>query len=1172
MSDFVHLHVHSQYSVLDGQASIKGLVCKAKADEMPAIALTDHGSMFGIKDFHETATKQGIKPIIGCEMYVAPTDRFDKKGKEQQRNYNHLILLAKNKEGYHNLMRLVSLGWIEGFYYKPRIDKEILRKYASGLIATSACLAGEVPQYILHNDLEKAEQAILEFKEIFGDDYYLEMQRHQTLDPKADQEVFIRQQQTNEQLITLSRKLNVKLIATNDVHFVNKEDADAHDILICLNTQSDIDDVKRMRYTKQEWFKTREEMKEIFSDIPEALANTLEIAEKIETYKIKSDPIMPDFSLPDEFADPNDYLRHLTYIGAAKRYAEITDEIKERIDFELETIKKMGYPGYFLIVQDFLNAARNMGVAVGPGRGSAAGSVAAFCLKITDVDPLKYDLLFERFLNPDRVSLPDIDIDFDDDGREMVLDWVTEKYGKQRVAHIITFGTMAARSAIRDVARVLKLPLADADRLAKLVPEGPNVTLKTAFKEVKELSDARKSENKTLSETLHYAESLEGSIRNVGTHACGVIIGRDDLINYIPLKIDNNVLVTQYEGPLAEEVGMLKMDFLGLKTLSIIKEAIDNVKRSKCIEIDIETIPLDDKKTYELYTRGDTVGTFQFESDGMRKYLKDLKPNKFEDLIAMNALYRPGPMDYIPSFINRKFGREKIEYDFPIMEKRLKDTYGITVYQEQVMLLAQDMGGFSRGDSDKLRKAMGKKQIDIMDQLKAKFVEGCKAKGYDEVKVEKVWADWEKFAQYAFNKSHSTCYSYVAYQTAYLKAHHPAEYMAAVLSRNLSNIKEITKYMDECKRAGIQVLGPDLNESDLRFSVVNNRIRFGMAAIKGVGEGAVINILEERGKNGKYKDIYDFIERINLHSVNKKSIEALAYAGGFDCFTDVKRNQYFADEENKDSTFIEQLLRFGNKFNEDKSSAQISLFANDAKSVIVKPPVPYRRDWSNVEKLNKEKEVIGIYLSAHPLDDYRLEIDTFCNVTCAAIKELDTLAKEKEKEFILAGIVTNVKTATGKTGKPYGKIVIEDYTDSYEFALFGKDFVDFDKYFKLDYTLLIKGKVQARYISKDKEKNNSVPELEFKITGINILAEVKDDLIKTISLKIPLENLTQNLIKEIDSLTESNKGKINLKFLIYDQQEKVWIEMFSRSHRVKLTGDVVDFLKNNTEIETYKIN
>ncbi|MBI5219626.1 MAG: DNA polymerase III subunit alpha [Bacteroidia bacterium] len=1166
MPGFVHLHVHSQYSVLDGQASIKGLVCKAKADGMPALALTDHGNMFGIKEFHKFATRMGVKPIIGCEMYVAPTNRFDKKVKDNQKNYHHLILLAKNVEGYFNLVKLVSYGWIEGFYYKPRIDKELLRKYSKGLIATTACIAGEIPQAILENDMDKAEAAILEFKEIFGDDFYFELQRHETNDPSAAQDVFPRQQIAGKVFIKLAEKYNVKLVASNDVHFVNPEDADAHDILICLNTQSDREETNRMRYTKQEWFKTQAEMSELFADIPEALENTLEIADKIEKFTIETGPIMPDFPLPDGFSDTNNYLHHLTLEGAKKRYPELSEDIKERIDFELGVIKKMGFPGYFLIVQDFLNAARRMGVAVGPGRGSAAGSVVAYCLKITDIDPLKYDLLFERFLNPDRISMPDIDIDFDDDGREAVLKWVNDKYGKERVAHIITFGTMAAKSSIRDVGRVLKLPLSDADRLAKLVPETPGVTLITAFKEVKELADSRHSDNSKIVETLKFAETLEGSIRSTGIHACGIIIGKDDLINYLPLKTEDNVLVTQYEGPLAEEVGLLKMDFLGLKTLSIIKDAIENIKKTKGIEIDIENIPLDDKVTYELYSRGDTVGTFQFESDGMRKYLKDLKPNKFEDLIAMNALYRPGPMDYIPSFINRKYGREKIEYDFPVMKKRLEETYGITVYQEQVMLLAQDMAGFSRGDSDKLRKAMGKKQKDMMDQMKAKFVDGCKAKGYDETKVLKIWNDWEKFAQYAFNKSHSTCYSNVAYQTAYLKAHHPAEYMAAVLSRNLNNIKEITKYMDECRRTGLQVLGPDINESELKFSVVNGRIRFGMAAIKGVGEGAVQSILDERNKNGKFTGIFNFAERINMNSVNKKSIEGLAKAGAFDCFPEAKRHQYFVDDDSKETSFIETLIRYGNKMIEDKNSNQKSLFGGASTLQITKPAIPVRPEWSNVEKLNKEKEMIGIFLSAHPMDDYKLEIDGFTNITCSDLKDLEKLKKGKDKEFVFAGIVTKVKSALGKNGNPYGRVVIEDYSDSIELMLFGKDWVNFTKFFVINYALLVKGKVQPKFGDKDQK------DMEFKITGINMLSDVKDEMIKNISIKIPIQNLTQSLIEEFNTLAEANKGKIHLNFLIYEPAEKIWIEMFSRTHKIKLSSEFIAYLNNNTEIETFKIN
>jgi len=1187
MIPFTHLHVHSQYSILDGASNIPALIKKAKCDGMTALAITDHGNMFGVKEFFnevnkankptkeaiKAAEKKGepvdelkkqlFKPIIGCEVYVANTSRLEKKGKENLSG-NHLILLAKNKVGYHNLIKLVSLGWTEGFYSKPRIDKELLLKYHEGLIASSACIAGEIPRSILRNNYERAEKALLEYKELFGEDFYLEIQRHETYEPLADQEIFPKQQEANKALIELSKKFDVKLIATNDVHFINQEDAEAHDILICLNTGADFDDIKRMRYSKQEWLKTQKEMNKIFADIPEALENTNEIIAKIEIYDIDSAPIMPDFPLPEGFTEPNDYLQHLTYEGAKKRYVEITDEIKERIDFELSVIKNMGFPGYFLIVQDFLNAAREMGVWVGPGRGSAAGSVVAYSLKITDIDPLKYDLLFERFLNPDRISMPDIDIDFDDDGRELVLKWVTNKYGKEKVAHIITFGSMAAKSAIRDVARVKKLPLSQADRLAKLIPDGVKVTLSQAFKEVKELKDAQTSDDKLVIETLKYAVTLEGSVRNTGIHACGVIIGKDDLTNYIPLSTtkdnDSDVLVTQYEGKYVEDVGMLKMDFLGLKTLSIMKDAVENIKISKGIDIDISTIPLDDAATYELYSCGETTGTFQFESDGMKKYLKDLKPNKFEDLIAMNALYRPGPMDYIPSFINRKHGREKIEYDFPVMETRLKDTYGITVYQEQVMLLSRDMAGFSRGDSDKLRKAMGKKQIEVMNNLKVKFIEGCKSNNLEEEKAIKVWADWEKFAEYAFNKSHSTCYSYVAYQTAYLKAHYPAEYMAAVLSRNITDIKKISIFMDECKRMGLAVLSPDVNESHLKFTVnKSGAIRFGLGAIKGVGESAVQSIVEERTKNGDFKDIFDFVERGGSSAVNKRTIEALVIAGAFDAFS-FTRSQYLQTDATG-SSVIETLLKYGGKV-KGESNAAPSLFGETHSVEASKPDIPKCEELPKVKQLGMEKEYIGIYLSAHPLDEFKIEIKSFCNTTLSQFQNIKDL---NNKDIAIAGIVTEVKKAIGKNGKPWGSITIEDYTDSYRHTFFGSDFVNFSNYFVEGYSLIIKGKVQKNEYRKDKE------EPELKIASIDLLSNTKETMIKSLSLKFQVQELTPDVIKQIQILAEQNKGKTILKFLIYDNSSKVWVEMFSRTHKVNLTSEFVNFLELHKEID-YKIN
>jgi len=1165
MAVFTHLHVHTQYSILDGASNIKTLIKKVKDDGMTAIAITDHGNMFGVMEFHKEATKQGIKPIIGCEVYVARGSRHDKKGKGDYGG-DHLILLAKNHVGYKNLIKIVSLGWIEGFYMKPRIDKELLFKYSEGLIVSSACLGGEVPGFIADGDLDKAEEAILQFKEVFKDDFYLELQRHQTTDPEADQKVFQLQQIVNLQLVSLAKKLDVKYIATNDVHFVNAQDAEAHDILICLNTGADIDSLTRMRYTRQEWMKTNAEMQEIFSDLPEAIINTQEIAEKIETYAIVSKPIMPDFPLPEGFEDPNEYLKHLAYEGAKKRYPIMTDEIMERLDFELGVMKNMGFPGYFLIVQDFIAEARKMGVSVGPGRGSAAGSAVAYCLRITDIDPIKYDLLFERFLNPDRISMPDIDIDFDDDGREKVLKYVTDKYGADKVAHIITFGTMAAKSAIRDVARVKKLPLSESDRLAKLVPEGPKSSLASAFKEVKELEEARNSGNTLIAEILKLAETLEGSVRNTGKHACGIIIGKDDLTNYLPISItkddDKELLVTQYEGSFVEDVGMLKMDFLGLKTLSIIQEALENIKKSKKISIDINDIPLDDVKTYELYSKGETTGTFQFESDGMKKYLKELKPNKFEDLIAMNALYRPGPMDYIPNFINRKHGREKIVYDIPIMEERLKETYGITVYQEQVMLLSRDMAGFSRGESDQLRKAMGKKLRDVMDKLKVKFKEGCAKNNHAEDKVEKVWTDWEKFAEYAFNKSHSTCYSYVAYQTAYLKAHYPAEYMAAVLSRNISDIKKITLFMDECRRMGINVLGPDVNESELKFTVnKKGDIRFGLGAIKGVGENAVDNIVENREKGGSYTSIYNFVERVNLNAVNKKNIEGLSIAGAFDAFSEIRRSQFFAADD-KGVGFVDNIIRYGNKMQSD-TGASTGLFGDSIPVNVSKPAIPIAEDWSTLEQLNKERELIGIFLSAHPLDKYRFEIEHLCTHPLSEMSNLEAL---KGKDIIIAGLITSAEDRLTKTGKAFGSISIEDFSDSYKITLFGNDYSNFKGYFKKDYSILIRGKVQSRNYPPGST------ELELKIASISHLDEARNKLLRSVTIKIPAASVDETIINEVGSFLDPKKGNVMLKFLIYDLEDNIILDMFSRTGKIfSQNNDFINFLQNNEFIE-YKIN
>ncbi len=1154
MNDFVHLHVHTQYSILDGASNIPKLIAKAKDNGMKALAITDHGNMFGVKVFHKEAIKQGIKPILGCEVYVSRKSRFDKTDKTD-RGGDHLILLAKNQTGYKNLIKMVSLSWMEGFYYNPRIDKELLHKYNEGIIATSACLGGEVPQAIMNSSEDSAREVINEFKEIFSDDFYLELQRHQSGDPETDEDVFERQQQVNKVILKLAEELDVKCIATNDVHFINSEDAEAHDRLICLNTGKDLDDPDRLRYTKQEFMKTREEMSELFDDIPAILSNTVEISDKVEEYDLDRDPIMPDFPLPEGFSDENDYLRHITYEGAKTRYPEITEEIRQRIDYELGVIKKMGFPGYFLIVQDFLNEARKMGVSIGPGRGSAAGSEVAYCIRITDIDPIKYNLLFERFLNPDRISMPDIDIDFDEDGRDEVLKWVVNKYGKNRVAHIVTFGTMAAKMAIRDVARVQKLPLSDADYLAKLVPERPGITLESAYKEVTELRDAKKSDNNLVAETLKYAETLEGSVRQTGLHACGIIIGKDDLFEHIPVSTskETDLLVTQYDGKNIEDVGMLKMDFLGLKTLSIIKDTIENIELSRGEKINIDDIPLDDEKTYQLYSNGETTGLFQFESPGMKKYLRELKPNRFEDLIAMNALYRPGPMEYIPSFINRKHGSEKIIYDLPEMEEYLKETYGITVYQEQVMLLSQKLAGFTGGQADSLRKAMGKKIESLMAELKVKFIEGCEKNGFKEKKVLKIWDDWTAFAKYAFNKSHSTCYSLVSYQTAWLKAHYPAEFMASVLSRNLSDIKKITIFMDECNRMKLNVLGPDVNESHLKFNVGKGKnIRFGLAAIKGVGEAAAMTIIAEREKKGPYEDIFDFVSRVNLHTVNKKNIEALAQSGAFDCFPEIERYQFFL-ENGSGSSFCETLIRFGNLVQAEKNSQQQSLFGDAVEFQVTKPAIPEGPAWGKLDRLKKEKELIGIYLSAHPLDEFRIEIDHFCNTNLMELQHPDDL---KGRKITTAGIVTSVREATTKTGKPFGSITLQDYSDSYRLTLFGQDYLEMKKFFTEGYSLYIKGKIQNRPFGNTNE-------LELKVESMEMLTDLRDK-IKNLTINIPLSEINDTFISEFMNLASNNKGNATLQFDINDIESNIRFKMFSRKFMIMLNNKVLEYLKNET--------
>ncbi len=1254
MHPFVHLHVHSQYSLLDGQASIQRLVDKAHADGMRGIALTDHGAMYGIKEFLNYVNKKNapvkgeiakiaeeikkleaeasnagqdqnianeiqrlkekrietekklFKPIVGCECYLARRSRFLQSDKIDGSGW-HLVVLAKNLQGYKNLIKLVSKSWTEGFYYRPRIDKEILEQYSEGLIVSSACLGGEISRKVDSDQINEAEEAVQWYKKIFGDDYYLELQRHKTNRPDADQTTYPKQERVNKELIRIAQKYNVKIIATNDVHFVNEEDADAHDRLICLSTGKDFDDPDRMKYTKQEWLKTTEEMNRIFADIPEALTNTLEVAEKVEFYSIDNAPLMPFYpidpsfgteesykklypkeKLIEEFGEKTfyrlgdydkvirvkleaDYLAHLTEIGAKKRYGDnLTDEIKERLQFELDTIKNMGFPGYFLIVQDFIAAARAMDVAVGPGRGSAAGSAVAYCLGITDIDPLKYDLLFERFLNPDRISMPDIDIDFDDEGRGKVLRWVTEKYGSEKVAHIITYGTMATKSSIKDVARVHKLPLSESNRLAKLIPDRiPNVkkiNLKVAIDNVPELKEAANSNDPLVKDTLKYAMMLEGNVRNTGVHACGVIIGQSDISDVVPIstaedkETKEKMLVTQFEGSVIEETGLIKMDFLGLKTLSIIKDALTNIELNRGIKIDIDTIDMNDEATYRLYCNGQTTGTFQFESAGMQKYLKELQPSKFEDLIAMNALYRPGPMDYIPSFIARKHGREEITYDLPIMEKYLSETYGITVYQEQVMLLSRLLADFTRGQSDELRKAMGKKLIDKMNALKEKFVAGGKKNGYDEKILNKIWADWEKFASYAFNKSHATCYSWVAYQTAWLKANYPSEYMAAVLSNNLNNITEITKFMDECKAMGMNVLSPDINESFLKFSVNKaGDIRFGLAAIKSVGQGAVSDIIEERTKNGPFKDIFDFVERVNLSSCNKKNIEALALSGAFDSLPGIHREQFLA-VNSKGEEFLDTLIRYGNKYQQDKNTAITSLFGDDTSFQIARPEIPHASRWSDLERLNRERDLIGIYLSAHPLDDYEFILKYICNADTLRLQDLEAL---NGTDITFGGIITAVREGQTKRGSPYTIFKIEDYYGSFEIALFSEDSVNFGRYARIGLSVYIQAKVQPKRYRED--------EMEVKISSINLLSEMKDKLVSKITLQIPLSELTDTTVAELSALVKNNSGNSLLYFQIIGEESHMHLQLFSRPARIKVNKHFIDYLKNNLLID-FKIN
>ena len=1101
MEDFIHLHVHTYYSLLDGQSPVEKLVDKAIANGMRGMAITDHGNMFGVKELFNYCNKvngklkkegkEPFKPIFGCEMYVAHRKKSDRVKEKGDMGGYHLIVLAKNYNGYKNLIKLVSRAWVDGYYMRPRTDREDLEKYHEDLIVCSACIAGEVPAKILKNDIAGAREAIEWYKNLFGDDYYLELQRHEVRDPhqRANRETFPLQQQANKVLMELAKEYGIKLVCTNDCHFVNQDNAEAHDHLLCLATGKDLDDPNRMLYTKQEWFKTREEMNEVFADVPEALSNTLEILDKVEFYSIDHSPIMPFFPIPKEFGteedtrkritpeelfrefttDENgndimsheeaeskikklggidklyrikfeaDYLAKLAYDGAKRLYGDpLPEEVSERVKFELHIMKTMGFPGYFLIVQDFINSAQDeLGVMVGPGRGSAAGSVVAYCLGITKIDPIKYDLLFERFLNPDRISLPDIDTDFDDDGRGKVLEWVEDKYGHDKVAHIITYGTMATKNSIKDVARVEKLPLDVSNRLCKAIPDklkdGKKMNLPNAISEVPELQEAEASADPRLANTIKYAKMLEGTVRGTGIHACGTIICRDAISDWVPVstaedKSDpgHKLLATQYDGHVIEETGLIKMDFLGLSTLSIMKETVENIRLTHGFTLNLDTIPIDDELTYKLYQEGRTIGTFQFESAGMQKYLRELKPTVFEDLIAMNALYRPGPMDYIPSFIARKNGKEEITYDIPCMEKYLKDTYGITVYQEQVMLLSRQLANFTRGESDALRKAMGKKKKAIVDAMKPKFIEGGKKNGHDPKVLEKIWADWEKFASYAFNKSHATCYSWVAYQTAYLKAHYPAEFMAGNMSRCISDITKITKLMSECQAMGIPCLGPDVNESQRKFSAnKKGEIRFGLSAIKGMGDAAAINIIEEREKNGPYKDIYDFVQRVNLSAVNRKALESLALSGGLDSFG-IRRESYFG--ETPKGTFIEILLRYGQTYQQEQNQMQNSLFGDMGGVEIATPKPPEAEQWSTIELLKKERDLVGIYLSAHPLDEYSVVLNSMCNLRCDQLtRDMDKQEMAKTAELTFGGIVSSVTSRFTKNNKPFGIVTIEDF-------------------------------------------------------------------------------------------------------------------------------------------------
>ena len=1242
MEDFIHLHVHTYYSILDGQSPVEKLVDKAVANGMRGMAITDHGNMFGVKELFNYCNKingklkdQGkepFKPIFGCEMYVARRTKADRVKEKGDAGGYHLIVLAKNYHGYKNLIKLVSRAWVDGFYSKPRTDRADLEKYHEDLIVCSACIAGEVPAKILKGDIPGAREAIEWHKRVFGDDYYLELQRHEVKDPnqRANRETFPLQQRANKEILKLAKEYGIKVVCTNDCHFVDQENAEAHDHLLCLSTGKELNDPTRMLYSKQEWFKTREEMNEIFADVPEALSNTLEILDKVETYSIDHSPIMPFFPIPAEFGteedtrkrispeelfrefttDENgkeimsheeaekkikklggidklyrikfeaDYLAKLAYDGAKRLYGEpLSDEVYERVKFELHIMKTMGFPGYFLIVQDFINSAQDeLGVMVGPGRGSAAGSVVAYCLGITKIDPIKYDLLFERFLNPDRISLPDIDTDFDDDGRGKVLEWVEDKYGHDKVAHIITYGTMATKNSIKDVARVEKLPLDMSNRLCKAIPDklpdGMKMNLTNAIKCVPELREAEASANPQMANTIKYAKMLEGTVRGTGIHACGTIICRDTISDWVPVstaedKSDpgHKLLATQYDGHVIEETGLIKMDFLGLSTLSIMKETVENIRLTHDgFTLNLDTIPIDDELTYKLYQEGRTIGTFQFESAGMQKYLRELRPTVFEDLIAMNALYRPGPMDYIPSFIARKNGKEPITYDIPCMEKYLKDTYGITVYQEQVMLLSRQLADFTRGESDALRKAMGKKKKAIVDAMKPKFIEGGKKNGHDPKVLEKIWGDWEKFASYAFNKSHATCYSWVAYQTAYLKAHYPAEFMAGNMSRCLNDITKITKLMSECQAMGIPCLGPDVNESEQKFSAnKKGEVRFGLSAIKGMGEAAATNIIAERHKNGQYKDIFDFVQRVNLSAVNRKAMESLALSGGFDSFG-IRREQYFAQNA-KGDTFVETLLRYGQVYQSEQSSMQNSLFGDMGGVEIQTPPVPECEQWSTMELLKRERELVGIYLSAHPLDDYAVVLKHMCNLNCTQIgREMDKKAFASIEELTFGGIVTSVSQRWTKTNKPFGIVTIEDFEGQGELALFGEEWTKWQSMLQEEYHVYITAQCVQRF-------RNNPDAYDMVIKKIEFLSDVKEKSIEKFTVYMEATMFNDAQLTDLETTLKGSDGKVPLYINIHDAKNNTNIQLYSRNITVDVNKKLLTSLDEMAELGVrYGIN